>query len=174
MRATPDTLIAEFRQCTGEFRAQVLDVEEARWAVPRTAGKWSPAEEVEHVILALELFLDQLRGGPAMRVITTGWRRGALRWLVLPWILRTGRFPKGAKSPRESRPTGERSRERLLQRLSGAEAGLGEVIATGAQVERLTHPYFGALTVEQVLLLTVVHTRHHARSLARTGPTSAA
>ena len=149
-----------------EFRARAERVPTALWDRPRREGKWSPAEETEHIVLSHELFLSQLGGGPAMRVIATGWRLTLLRLLILPYILRTGRFPR-ARAPRESRPvTSGAGRDELLARLDRAVRGAIDFVRReGTSIPPLRHPYFGMLTVTQVVRLSTVHTRHHLANL---------
>lgn len=38
-----------------------------KWLVPRAEGKWSPAEVVEHLNLAYDVFMRELGGDPACR-----------------------------------------------------------------------------------------------------------
>jgi succinate dehydrogenase/fumarate reductase flavoprotein subunit len=93
----------------------------------------------------------------------------ALRWLVLPWILRTGRFPKGARSPREARPSaGAVTAIELSRRLEVAAAAIREALGRqGPDVSRrrVDHPYFGSMSAARAIRLTIVHTRHHLANL---------
>lgn len=169
MTVTLPTRLAAYEQAAAEFRSRAERVTSDAWDRPRREGKWSPAQETEHIVLSHELFLAQLGSGPEMRVIATGWRRFALRWLVLPYILRTGRFPRGARAPRESRPvaTGA-AREALFARLDRAVRGVIESVRRddgAASRRRLRHPYFGMMSVIQVVQLSTVHTRHHAANM---------
>jgi hypothetical protein len=160
--------LAAYEQAAADFRSRAERVPNDEWDRPRREGKWSPAQETEHIALSHELFLSQLGGGPPMRTIATGWRRVALRWLVLPYIVRTGRFPR-ARAPRESRPiaTGA-TRHELLTRLDRAVRGVIESVQRdgGAASRRtLRHPYFGMLSVMQAVQLSAIHTRHHTANL---------
>lgn len=153
-----------FEAAAADFRSRAERVPAEQWDRPRSEGKWSPSQEAEHIVLSHELFLAQLAGGPGMRVIATGWRRFALRWLVLPYILRTGRFPR-ARAPRESRPGATpASRDELIARLDRATRGVVELVERDdrAAGRELRHPFFGLLSVVQVVQLSTVHTRHHA------------
>ena len=161
--------LAGYMDAAAAFRGGAAAIPADAWDQSRAEGKWSPAQETEHVVLSHELFLSQLNGGPPMRAIVTGWKLVALRWLALPWILRTGRFPRGARAPRESRPVAVgASREDLLGRMDRAVRGVGEALASGDAVIsrlRMRHPYFGMMTVDQVLELSTLHTRHHLASM---------
>jgi hypothetical protein len=159
--------LAEYERAAAEFRSRAALVAAAQWERPRREGKWSPAQETEHVVLSHELFLAQLGGGPEMRVIATGWKVFALRWLVFPYILWTGRFPR-ARAPRESRPTETAlARGELFTRLDRATRGVVESLQRDDVAARppLRHPYFGKLSVMQVVRLSTVHTRHHSANM---------
>ncbi len=160
--------LEDYARATSEFIAVTEGVPDDAWARPRKPGKWSPAQEVEHITLAHELFGAQLAGAPAMRVVITGWRGVLVRALVMPWILRTGRFPR-ARSPREARPSPAPLGQRVLvARLAAASATISADLARrgdAAHADRLDHPYFGAMTLAQMLRLTTVHTLHHLRRL---------
>ena len=169
--------IEAYAAVTREFVACMALVPDAAWATPRATGKWSPAQESEHITLAHEVFAAQLAGGPPMAVVVSGWQRLALHWIVMPWILRTGRFPR-ARSPREARPSREPlPRVALSARLERAALAIRadlERRGRDACTHRLDHPYFGTMTAVQVLRLTEVHTRHHLVTLSASAAVSAA
>ena len=71
--------LAAYEEAAGDFRSRAERVPSDAWDRPCREGKWSPAQETEHIALSYELFLSQLGGGPPMRAIATGWRRFALR-----------------------------------------------------------------------------------------------
>ena len=157
-----------------DFAARAAAVPEAEWDRPRAPGKWSPAQEVEHVALAVETFAADLRGEPAMRVVVPPARRVVLRALVLPYILWAGRFPVAARAPRETRPTRSEGaaggKAELVGRLRAAVRSLEAALGPAEQVDarrRVTHAYFGSLDLRRALRLSTVHTRHHARRLPR-------
>jgi hypothetical protein len=169
MRASSAEL-DDYSKAADELRARAALIGEAAWNEASAEGKWSPAQEIEHVVLSHELFLAQLDGGPAMRVITSGWRRIALQRVLLPYILVTGRFPRGARAPRESRPIETRgSRDVLVLRLERAVRGVIAAVQRDERAgtrRRLSHPYFGMMTVSEVVRLSTLHTRHHTARLS--------
>jgi hypothetical protein len=162
--------LADYERSATEFRARAERVARDAWDRPRAEGKWSPAQEVEHIVLSHELFLSQLGGGPEMRVVVKGWRLIPLRWLVLPYILRTGRFPR-ARAPRESRPVASGATPaQLFARLDAAVRGVAAMVSGGDATmmsKRLRHPYFGMLSVPTLVRLSTVHTRHHTANMPR-------
>lgn len=171
MKRPAEALVEDYARSTREFVEGSAKIGDAAWTLPRAPGKWSPAQEVEHITLAHELLAQQLAGGPAMRVVVHGWRRLALRWVVLPWILRTGRFPRGARAPREARPSAApAARRALIERLEAAVTAVGGDLGRSGDPgfsRRLDHPYFGAMSVAHAVRLSAVHTRHHLASLSR-------
>jgi hypothetical protein len=94
--------------------------------------------------------------------------------LILPAVLATHRFPRGARSPREVVP-GAAEASMLLpdaaaRRLRDAAEQAAEELRHAAArrpVPRLTHAYFGPLAPLATLRLLTAHTVHHARDLTR-------
>jgi hypothetical protein len=168
-----DGLLATHRHAVDEFFSRAAQVTSARWDVPRAEGKWSPAQEVKHVILAYEAFTRDLRGGEPMRLVGTRMKRRLWRAVGLTSILWLKKLPRGARAPRESRPPdGAMEQSGLLAELRARtdefEAAYREAIrATPAK--QVTHPYFGTLSLRESLELCIVHTRHHAAVLPPPG-----
>ncbi|HVE77948.1 MAG TPA: DinB family protein [Gemmatimonadaceae bacterium] len=167
--------LTEHRAAVEAFAAAAAAIPPARWREPRAPGKWSPAQETEHVLLAYEASAADLAGGEPVRRQLPWWRTVALRWLVLPRILRTGRFPPRAPAPRVFRPRAERGAQAehialLRQQATAFEAALVAALAA-TPARRVEHPYFGKMALPRVLRLLTVHTLHHARVLgAAEGP----
>jgi DinB superfamily len=161
-------LISAHRGAVARFADAVRRLPPDRWTQPIAPGKWSPAELTGHLAEAYQVLAVELSGGPGMRLLGPPLQRLILRYTLLPRILRSGRFPARARAPAETRP-------RRLE--DGPEAGIAEharlaeqfidELAARAAVQRvrLTHAYFGPLTVQQAVRLCEVHTCHHARQL---------
>jgi hypothetical protein len=134
--------LAEHETALAEFLARVERVPDERWQMPVAPGKWSPAEEAYHVLLAYEFGLAALREGAVMKLRVSPWQARIARWLLLPFLFSTGKFPKGAAAPREVRPPSAEahalSRPDLVERLRrvAAEAAR-EVRAADAGGARL-------------------------------------
>jgi hypothetical protein len=97
------------------------------------------------------------------------------RMLILPVVLATHRFPRGARSPREVVPdVAEASlllQDVAVRRLHQAAEQAAEELRRAAArrpAPRVTHAYFGPLAPLATLRLLSAHTVHHARDL--TGP----
>lgn len=173
VRTRLDGLLDAHREAADEFFTRAAQVSPARWDVPRAPGKWSPAQEVKHVILAYEVFTRDLGGGQAMKLVGTPFKRVLWRAIGLTSILWFKKLPRGARAPREARPPeGPMDQAALLAefraRTDEFEIAFREVWETtpGKQV---THPYFGALSLNDSLEMCKVHTRHHAAVLPPAG-----
>ena len=95
-----------------------------------------------------------------------------LRTLMMPVVLATKRFPRGARAPKEIWPdaadlkvvTPAEVAARLEPLSAEVAAGLRSS-ANARQSPRFTHAYFGTLTPYNALRLLAAHTRHHDRGL---------
>jgi hypothetical protein len=137
--------------------------------VRHPAGKWSPAEIIEHLGLAysrtadgMQRVLDRTLTPPAPPSATHRFRT----FLVVGW----GYFPSGRTSPKEVAPVGHNPAEVLaftlasLRRLDGV---LDEVAqGFGGRTKVLKHHVLGPLSVAAWRKFHWVHTRHHARQIA--------
>lgn len=136
------------------------------------AGKWTPAQIVEHLALGLDLsattFLARRSHGPMSRRARTPAQQVARFFIFgLRW------FPPGRKAPERTTPA-------LVGR-AAAEAHFLAGIEAWDQVDRallperranlfVKHPRMGDLTVEEWMRFHVIHARHHARQIrARVG-----
>ena len=167
-------LVEEHRQALAALQATAESLPEAHWDAPRAPGKWSPAQIVEHVRLTCRTIQSELEGRGGMRV-RTGWlRQRVLRLLLVPRILRTRTFPKGAPAVRELRPQADLRLERgqTLDALREQAASLvAAMAAADPATMKVTHPFFGRLDPLQGLELATVHVQHHrAQLLESAGP----
>jgi hypothetical protein len=140
---------------------------EAAWQqAPR--GKWTPAQIVEHLALALEMSATTFG---ARRVKEPMARRGTTfrERIGKVFTFGIGRFPPGLRAPERTTPP---------PRVDGraAEAHFRAAIAAWEAVERdllparrndlfVKHPRLGDLTLEEWARFHDVHARHHARQI---------
>jgi hypothetical protein len=87
-----------------EFLAACGRIPPDEWQRSAVPGKWSTAAVVLHVCRAYELGRDAAAGGPGMRLKVSPSAARISRMLILPAVLATHRFPRGARSPREIFP----------------------------------------------------------------------
>ena len=158
--------LAAHRGAVEEFASRAARVGPDAWARPPAPEKWSPAELTEHLRLALAAVAQELAGGAGMRPVLPGWTRLLLRWSVLPRILGGGWFPKGARAPRETRPTApDGDPTQALRRLAAELERYESICRACPPRARLTHPYFGRLPLARANRLLAAHARHHAGQL---------
>lgn len=140
-----------------------------KWMAPRGAGKWSPAQVLEHLSLSYDVLNRELTGGPGMQIRTKLWQRVFLRFTMLPKLMRGGGFPEGARAPREVRePVGNPDQRAAIASFRERAAKF-EALADGAQHSGrrvlLTHAYFGRSNVRNAVLLCARHVEHHEAQL---------
>lgn len=161
----------DHRAAVREFIAAASALDARQWMIPRGEGKWTPAQETKHVVLAYDAFLRELRGGQGLAIRRTGLRRLIARAIGLSSILWLKRIPVAARSPREAMPAWEVTPApellALLQTRTAEFEATFEGIARTEPGRRLTHHLFGPLSLDQAIRLASVHTRHHAAFLSR-------
>jgi hypothetical protein len=156
-----------------EFFHRAAQVTSPRWDTPRADGKWTPAQEVLHVVLSYEAFTRELRGGAGMRPYGNRFKRLIWRAIGLTWILVRKKIPRGARAPREVRPPdGPHDQAKLLadfrERTAEFESVFRDAMASNPS-KSVTHPYFGAVDLINAIKVVTVHTRHHAAVLPPPG-----
>jgi hypothetical protein len=157
--------IAQHREALEHYIDAAARTPAEAWSRPAAPGQWSADEVTTHLRLALEALGRELSGGEAMKVVPSPWRARVYRWVILPRILATGRFPR-VRAPREIRPSGPPlAREESLARLHAAADTVDRLCAATA-ARRVTHPYFGRVRVVDMLRLFARHTAHHERQVA--------
>lgn len=162
-------IVDDHRSAVAEFVARAETVSNESWTVPRAPGKWTPAEESEHLVRAYRGLERSLLGSDETRQLLPNWKARLLRWIIVPRILRRGRFPVGAKAPRPTRPEGNLGdRGELLSQLVAHAKGF-EAAILQARADNpggtIVHPYFGPLPYPTFLKLKAEHTRNHTGHL---------
>lgn len=132
------------------------------------AGKWTPAQIVEHLALGLTLsaatFLARRNHAPMARRPRTPAEQIARFFMFgLRW------FPPGRKAPERTTPAPQIDRATAEGHfLAGIEAW--DQIDRALLPERradlfVKHPRMGDLTVEEWMQFHLIHARHHARQI---------
>lgn len=131
-------------------------------------GKWTPAQIVEHLALAMEssaaTFVARRAKGPMAR------RRPTLReTLGKLFVFSLGRFPPGLKAPEPSTPAprveGNAAEARFRAGVAAWEALERDLLPARRHDLFVRHPRLGDLTLEEWMRFHVVHARHHARQI---------
>ena len=132
------------------------------------AGKWTPAQIVEHLALGLSLsaetFLARRNHAPMSRR-----RRTPAEHVAKLLIFGFRWFPPGRKAPERTTPPPQINRATAETHfLAGLEAW--DQVDRALLPERrnnlfVKHPRMGDLTVEEWMRFHVIHARHHARQI---------
>jgi hypothetical protein len=164
--------LREHETAVREFLAACGRIAPDGWQHAPAPSKWTAAAVVLHVCRAYELGRDAAAGSPGMRLKVSPMAALVSRMLILPVVLATHRFPRGARSPREVVPDAAEAKLLLpdvaARRLQDAAEEAAEGLRRAARrrpVSRLTHAYFGPLAPLATLRLLSAHTVHHARDL---------
>ena len=168
---------SEHDEVLADFIDHVQRVQPDHWWLSTRAGKWSPAEEALHVVIAYEIgsgAVAALDGDGGMRMLVSPSRAWLSRLLLLPLMLMTKRFPRGAKAPAEVVPSLPEAATlsaavvsaRLVRSAREAVDALRRS-SEGATPRRFVHAYFGPLDALTTLRLLSAHTRHHTRHFGR-------
>src|SRR5260221_5134706 len=163
------TAVSEHETAIEACIAAARRVAADRWGQPLADGKWSPAQQLEHVGLSYQMVYDALNGKPP-RARLGRLKQFFLRTFLLPKILRTDNFGEGVPAPRESRPVNpEVDRTALEELLRTRAATCLEAVLAADRGARAQHPYSGPLPLLSMLRLGTSHTRNHPEILPRVG-----
>lgn len=166
-----EELLVAHRAAAAEFAERAAAIADARWFVPRGEGKWTPAQETRHLVLAYDGFMADLRDEWRTPMKGNAFQRAIWSAYGLPHILWRGRIPRAVRAPREYRPADERAPRGEL--VAVYRQRCGEFCALfadkwrGEPRRKLQHPWFGKLNLDHAMRLATVHTRHHAAFLAQ-------
>lgn len=172
-----DTIEREWTAAIEKHRAVIADylqtafrIDEQVWGLPVAAEKWTPAQITDHLILAYQVTLEQIRGGQGLKIQYGFLLRQVLRLAILPKIYRTRELPRGAKAPEEILPKDlKMPRETALERLKEVSGEFENEILSRRNDKnlRLTHHVFGAIKPLKGIDFIAIHTEHHTRQLPR-------
>ena len=135
------------------------------WNEPRAPGKWSPAQVVEHVAIALEENGNVMMGRPS-RIPTLPAIVRPLLNILFKRIVRTGQFPKAktsaAMTPSKGPAAASDARGRLEAALARFEA---DCRATAAAGRTVSSGAFGRVALEDLVRFNELHVRHHIKQI---------
>jgi hypothetical protein len=160
---------ARHQQAVASYLATAAAVPAVRWHADRAQGKWSAAAITQHLTLGFRAVEQDVSGGPPMQLRLKGWKLLFARWKYMRRILADGQFPSGARAPRETRPAGESlAQSESLAQLQIAAASCEQKILAAHQTRpriKLTHPYFGTVSLAEALFISAKHIEHHRQQL---------
>lgn len=133
-------------------------------------GKWTPAQIVEHLALAIETsataFMARKAKEPMVRRPTTLFEK-----IASLFVFGLGRFPPGLKAPERTTPQpsveGRFAEDHFRSALAKWDAVVRDILPKRGQDLFAKHPRLGDLTIGEWTRFHLVHARHHARQIRR-------
>lgn len=158
------SLLAANRAAVDEL-AGVAEVTGAHWTTPRSPGKWSPQQVVEHVAMVYEEAGNEIGDRPTKLPTLPVFVRPLAR-IMFKRVVKTGRFPKAKTNKAMDPASGPTSPGAARARLDAALAQFEEAcLARAATGEDVTSGAFGRVALADYLKFTALHTRHHTRQI---------
>lgn len=135
------------------------------WNDPRAPGKWSPAQVVEHVAMALEENANVAAGKPS-KIPTLPFFVRPATGILFRRIVRTGRFPKARTSRAMTPLRGPAAPTDARARLHAAAATFeAECRAAASRDGHVKSGAFGTVPVEDFVRFNELHVRHHIKQI---------
>lgn len=162
----------EHHEVVAEFLATIDRFDDERWQRAPRPNKWSAATLADHVAVTYAYGRNAVTTGVGMRLLVPRPLAWAARTFILPRLLESKRFPRGAKAPPEVRPEAansmtrskEHAKEELTARAAEALAAFERAVQERPAMT-VTHAYFGPLPLLETLRMVNAHTRHHAQGM---------
>jgi len=132
------------------------------------AGKWTPAQIIEHLALSFDLSARGFEQAPPPRPRRA---RTLLEQVAAFLVFRLGWIPPGVESPRRATPATRIEASKAEQHLRAALARWA-TLASGPPGDRrpagfVRHPRLGDLDFDEWLRFHAWHCRHHAKQIRR-------
>ena len=164
-----EDVIAENQKAVAQFLATARNVPPEKWEQPVAAGKWTPAQIVDHIAVTTEVALKAINGDPAMGSIPK-FLRFIPRKLGFDPTIKKGRFPEKQRgpavfAPSTANPSYEASVEKLNRALAALETHVRGVMAKGQH--SFEHSFFGRVSIPDYIRFGTLHVQHHERQLPK-------
>jgi uncharacterized damage-inducible protein DinB len=168
--------LAEHAEVLSAFLDAMEAVPESHWHVAPQATTWSAAALALHVTDSYAFGREAAFGRASMRRRTPAPVAWFARTVLLPRLLASKSFPRGARAPDEVVPDRQVAasldqaamRTRLQRAAAEAVDALREAARSRPAV-RITHAYFGPMRPLLALRLLSAHTRHHTVGMRQRG-----
>jgi uncharacterized damage-inducible protein DinB len=161
-----ETRIADNRAAIDEFMTAARALDASRWAAPRAAGAWSPAQIAEHLARTYEYNCRVLQGTAEGMPFPLSLLKPLIRRIVVDNTLRAGRFTRKARAPAFFQPsTTPQAAPDVLARLVSAVGGFEAGLRSRPRTETIEHPVFGTVAITDWVALQAIHARHHRAQL---------
>jgi hypothetical protein len=142
-------------------------------ASPRAPGKWTPIEEAVHLTLIYREYTAVFGGAAEFTLLVPPDKATHYRGSILPRILAGNWFPSGAAAPDRVQPHDRHvTMPTALAQLRSATDrfhAAAESAASAGVSKAWMHPYFGPLSLPDLVDLLTEHANHHARFLVSSG-----
>jgi hypothetical protein len=137
------------------------------------AGKWTPAQIVEHLAISMNSSAEKFEHRRAYAPMTPR-RRGLVERLAKVAILGVQWYPRGFKAPEPTTPapgvTRGAAETHFREGLRRWDALERELLPARRRDLLVKHPRLGDLTLEEWMRFHVVHARHHAKQIRERVP----
>jgi hypothetical protein len=135
------------------------------WTVPRTPGKWSPCQVVEHVALVLDESANMVSGTATKLPSIPVFLRPILRTLFFNRVLRKNAFIN-AKTGKAFDPTGGPADPAAARvRLEQALVKFDQACRARMGAPTIVSGFFGTISVADYARFQELHTRHHRKQI---------
>lgn len=163
---------AEHDEVVREFMAMIDRMPDDRWTRAPRPNKWSAATLTDHISVTYAYGSNAATTGRGMRLLVPRPLAWAARTFILPRMLDSKRFPRGAEAPAEVRPTdihatmvGKADAKRQLESRAAECLAAFDAAWNTTPALTITHAYFGPLPLLQTLRMLNAHTRHHTQGM---------
>jgi hypothetical protein len=156
-----DLPLAGVRTAVAELFA-ATERAEATWTKPRSPGKWSPSQVVEHVARIMEESANVASGRPSKFPTIPFFFRPIVRIAVFKRTLWRNDFPKMKAADAFVPVTGSATPADGRDRLQGALSLFDQACrAQSAAGRKVASTIFGAVSVADFAKFQELHVRHH-------------
>jgi hypothetical protein len=155
--------LAANRAAVGEF-ITAAERAASRWTTARAAGKWSPAQVVEHVARSFEESAHEVAGVPSKFPTFPGFVRPLVRGVFFNRVLKRGAFPRARTAKAFDPESGPATTAEGRARVEAAFARFEQ--ACRAAGTTMSSTLFGTVAVSDYVRFQELHTRHHQSQIA--------
>lgn len=161
-----ETALTENRDAVEDLKSSALAAAN-NWTTPRSSGKWSPSQVVEHVAMSYEEGANVLAGRQNAFPTLPAFLRPIVRSLLFNRTLKKGTFPKARTTAALDPSAGPASPDEAQSRLDDALAKFESECRSVAE-PTIVSSAFGEIAVEDYARFMAIHTRHHRLQISTT------
>lgn len=159
-------IISKLKNATAQFKTVDSLNEQQLYAIAN--GKWSVAENMEHLILSVKP-VNLALGLPKISLLVFGKAiRAAMNYDEVVAYYKS-KLQEGAIATKDYLPTKQRSKDLLLQDFSIKHETLINKLESWSEADLdkyfLPHPILGKLSVREILFFTIYHINHHYKTI---------